>query len=126
MFFSFSIFSLSSMKFCVDTSNVLKTTYCELLNIFTGHFCSASVRFCSGVWPPDRSRCNSYEGCICASTFGIFSPDLHAHAYLCQNSPSMKGLADTFTKTQKHSPAYPLNITSIPLFFFIADHFRLQ
>ncbi len=58
------------------------------------------------------------------STFGFFSPNLHAHAYLHQNSPSMKGLADVFTTTQTHRAAYPLNITSIPLIYFIANHFK--
>lgn len=58
------------------------------------------------------------------SSFGFFSPNLHAHAYLCQNSPSMKGLAYAFTTTQTHRPAYPLNITSIPVVYFIADHFK--
>lgn len=62
--------------------------------------------------------------CVYPETPLLDFSNLHAHAYLLQNSPSMKGLADALTTTQTHRAAYPLNITSIPLVYFIANHFK--
>lgn len=62
--------------------------------------------------------------CVYPETPPLDFSNLHAHAYLLQNSPSMKGLADALTTTQTHRAAYPLNITSIPLVYFIANHFK--
>lgn len=100
-------------------------TYCELV---TGHSCSVCQIFAmtfgiqteAAVMPMTDVSVRLPRD----STFGFFSPNLHSHAYLHQNSPSMKGLADAFTTTQTHRAAYPLNITSIPLIYFIANHFK--
>jgi len=107
------------MQFYVDTSNVLKTSLETLIVNCLTFLQAISVVLLSdsysGICPPDRRHA------IAMKDVSAHLPRLHLWLFLTWPSrsciplsefPLNEGLSLAFTTTQKHSPAYPLYITS--------------